>query len=131
MSCKNSNEVQNQANETTEGRFITVKNIDKDQVKQNTGYEIQTDLFKDLSGLEVAYGQSYVREYVNKLYKEWKNDIRLTTELAFILKLKCTQHYWGQDKQYYKFYQSLYRKVYKLGEKMSAEDATHFYATLG
>ena len=74
------------------------------------GYETKTTFWEDFTIAEV-FGDSAVKDTLNRVFKEWKNDITYVTELAVVTNLKCWQWYERGNDKLSKLYSDYYYKV--------------------
>jgi len=100
---------------------------------QETGFVPSFTFYKDLSVAEFTEGEDGVISTVNKIIKEWINNIKAITEFALSVNHKAWEMYDKGNARLTQLYSKLYHVVCAKVEFLYSEDSNainYFYATL-
>lgn len=94
---------------------------------EEQGYEKKTTFFSDLSIAE-WYGVGNVKETVNRICKEWFNDVEYFTEFIMCVNHKSWEHYERKNIELSEYYSGLYHElVDKIYNSWDRESLDYFY----
>lgn len=87
-----------------------ITRLNRDFIKEETGYQLMTTFFEDFS-IADKYGASAIMDTYQRVFKEWRHQYKYVSELSLILNWKIWEHESAKNHDLAKLYNDLWIKT--------------------
>ena len=97
--------------------------------ESETGFKFETDVRELFTEAEKSDDVD-IEELYKKLFREWRNDVKLITELSMCMNWKLREHYRKKDESLAELYNDLRMRVHTYAhDAFIWEDAEYYFKT--
>lgn len=79
--------------------------------EERTGFKFETNVWELFTEAEEKEDVD-IEELYRKLFREWRNDVKLVAELSMCMNRKLWEHYEGKNEKLAELYDSLWARVH-------------------
>lgn len=101
----------------------------KEKLEADTGFKFETDVWELFTKAETD-DEVDVEELYKKLFRKWKDDVKMITELSMCLNWKLWEHYEKKEENLAELYNALRMRVdWYAHDVFVWEDAEYYFRT--
>lgn len=101
----------------------------KEKYEKETGFKFETNVRELFSEAEADDNVS-IEELYRKLFREWRNDVKLVAELSMCMNRKIREHHREGDEHLTELYNDLWMRVHNYAlDVFTWEDGAYYFKT--
>lgn len=99
----------------------------KERLEQDTGFKFETNV-RELFTEAEQKDDVDIEELYRKLFREWRNDVKLVAELSMCMNWKLWEHHEKGDERLAELYDSLWVRVHGYAsDTFTWEDGAYYF----